>query len=305
MRIVFFGSSTFGIPSLRGIYKARHHLIGVVTAQDKPQGRNRKINPTPVKLCAEELKLKIWQPENLNSTDFLKQMKDLKVDIFVVVAFRKLPPELFTIPEHGAYNLHASYLPEYRGAAPIQRALMAGETQTGLSLFKLKESIDTGDIAAQIRIPIAETDNYESLSRKLSQQGAKLILENLEKIDSGNLKLYPQKGKPSLAPKIKKEDKIINWEQTPQQICAHIKALSPYPCAQTQYKGRKYKIAQAQIYNPTHPQTPTQPGTWHTEGKKRLYVEGIHGYVEILCLQEEGRKMMNTLNFLQGKQGNI
>ncbi|MCA2004985.1 MAG: methionyl-tRNA formyltransferase [Ignavibacterium sp.] len=187
MKIVFMGTPDFAIPSLKAIYNSKHQLLAVVTTPDKERGRGQKITFMPVKQFAVEHNIPVFQPEKLKGNEeFANQMRELQPDLFVVVAFRILPKEIFEIPKFGSFNLHASLLPEYRGAAPIQWALIKGETETGLTTFKLAEKVDTGNIYLQIKVPIYPEDNFGTLHDRLSELGADVVMKTIEMIENGN-----------------------------------------------------------------------------------------------------------------------
>ncbi len=233
MKIVFMGTPDFAIPSLKAIYQSKYDLIAVVTTPDKERGRGQKVTFTPVKQFAVENNIPVYQPEKLKGNDeFVNQMKELQPDLFVVVAFRILPKEIFEIPKYGSFNLHASLLPKYRGAAPIQWAIIKGETETGLTTFKLAEKVDTGNIYLQVKVPIHPEDNFGTLHDRLSELGADVIMQTISLIESGNYQLLPQDDSlASPAPKITKEICKIDWNKPAEEIHNLVRGLSPYPAA--------------------------------------------------------------------------
>ncbi|MGQ9799569.1 MAG: methionyl-tRNA formyltransferase, partial [Ignavibacterium sp.] len=216
MKIIFMGTPQFAIPSLKAIYESKHQLLAVVTTPDRERGRGQKITFTAVKQFAIDNNIPVYQPEKLKGNqEFVEQMKSLQSDLFVVVAFRILPKEIFEIPRYGSFNLHASLLPKYRGAAPIQWALINGETETGLTTFKLAEKVDTGNIYLQEKIPIYPEDDFGTLHDKLSELGADVVLRTIEMIESGNYQLLQQDDSlASFAPKITKEICRIDWNKS-------------------------------------------------------------------------------------------
>ncbi|MCW8817136.1 MAG: methionyl-tRNA formyltransferase, partial [Ignavibacteriaceae bacterium] len=216
MKIIFMGTPDFSIPSLNSIYKSNHELVAIVTTPDKERGRGRKITYTPVKQFAVENNIPVYQPEKLKgNAQLVEQMKELEPDLFVVVAFRILPKEVFDIPKFGSFNLHGSFLPKYRGAAPIQWALINGETETGLTTFKLAEKVDTGNIYLQEKVEIFPEDNFETLHDRMSLLGADLVLKTIGLIESGNFELMQQDDSlASPAPKITKEICKIDWNKS-------------------------------------------------------------------------------------------
>src|SRR4030067_2894390 len=216
MKIVFMGTPDFSLPSLKILLESKHKILAVVSQPDKERGRGKKVSFTPVKQFAVENNIPVYQPEKLKDNEvFVEQMKQLSADLLVVVAFRILPKEVFEIPKYGSFNLHGSYLPKYRGAAPIQWALINGETETGLTTFKLAEKVDTGNIYMQEKVEIKPEDNFESLHDRMSLLGADLVLDTIELIESGNYELKQQDDSlASPAPKITKEICLINWNKS-------------------------------------------------------------------------------------------
>ncbi len=234
-KIIFFGSSAFATESLQEIINRKYNLIGVITNPDKASGRGMKITQTKIKLLAKKYNLNIFQPEDLNNSDFKKKIKKLKPDLFIVVAFKKLPEEIWKIPKLGTFNLHASLLPMYRGAAPINWAIINGEKETGLTTFFINNKIDYGNIIMQERCMIKENETFGELYEKLMKLSPNIISKTIEKIFKGNLKTKKQlESKNQIkAPKIFKKDIIINWKQNCKKIFDFIRGFSPKPGART------------------------------------------------------------------------
>lgn len=296
MNIIFMGSADFSIPSLDTLYKSKHKIIALVTVPDKEKGRGQKISSSPVKEFGIKNNIPVLQPEKLKDENFIKQLKDLNVDIFVIVAFRILPKEVFTIPPKGSFNLHASLLPKYRGAAPIQWALINGEKKTGVTTFALEGKVDTGNIYLQKEVEIVDDDNFESLHDKLSEIGAKAVLETVEMIESGNYQLKRQDNSEATpAPKITPETGKIDWIKPAKEIDNLVRGLSPVPCAYFFHNNKKIKVYTTKILEKENP----SPGKIN-QSKKNLFIECGKNELEILELQLEGRKRMGTEEFLRG-----
>ncbi|MGE5438169.1 MAG: methionyl-tRNA formyltransferase [Syntrophothermus sp.] len=295
MKIVFMGTPDFAIPSLKKIHESKHEVAAVVTAIDKERGRGQKLSYTPVKEFALQNNILVLQPEKLKDENFISQLKEINADLFVIVAFRILPQEVFTIPKYGSFNLHGSILPKYRGAAPIQWAIINGEKETGVTTFKLAEKVDTGNIYLQDSILINEDDNFEVIHDKLSLVGADLVLKTLDLIESGNYTLQQQDNSlASPAPKITKETGQLNFENTAQEVNNLIRGLSPFPGAYFNHNNKIIKVYKAKVAN-----MKLQPGEKKVIGEQ-LYIGCKEGSIEILELQQEGRKKMDSSAFLRG-----
>jgi len=296
MKIIFFGTPDFALLPLKKIYNSKHQVIAVVTAPDKERGRGRRISFTPVKTFALEHNLPLLQPENLNESDFINKLKSFNADLFVIVAFRILPETVFTIPPKGSFNLHASLLPMYRGAAPIQWALINGEKQTGVTTFFLEKKVDTGNIIYQQKINIGDEDNFGTLHDKLSIIGAEAVLKTIDIIEKDNITLLKQdESKISFAPKITKDICRINWNKPADEINNLIRGLSPYPGAFFEYKGKNYKLFKAL------PDLSKQDITGNiVQSKNELKIGCGKGILSILEIQPEGRKRMKINEFLRG-----
>lgn len=297
MNIVFMGTPDFSIPSLKILLNSNHKILAVVTQPDKERGRGQKISFTPVKQFAVENKLPVYQPEKLKgNSEFSDQMKSLNPDLFVVVAFRILPKEVFEIPKYGSFNLHGSYLPKYRGAAPIQWALINGETETGLTTFKLAEKVDTGNIYLQQKLEILPEDNFETLHDRLSQLGAELVLDTVNLIERGKYELKQQDDSlASPAPKITKEICLIDWNKSAVEIHNLVRGLSPHPVAYFLHKGKIIKIYKSEVVK----DLALRPGEIH-QTKTELFVGCGKDALNILEIQQEGKKRLPAEEFLRG-----
>jgi methionyl-tRNA formyltransferase len=297
MKIIFMGTPEFSIPSLKILLESNQNIIAVVTQPDKERGRGQKVSFTPVKQFAIEHNIPFYQPEKLKGNkEFVEQMKSLEPDLFVVVAFRILPKEVFEIPKFGSFNLHGSYLPKYRGAAPIQWALINGEIETGLTTFKLAEKVDTGNIYLQEKVEIIPDDNFESLHDRMSQLGAKLVLETVNLIESGIYELKQQDDSlASPAPKITKEICRIDWNKSAIEIHNFVRGLSPLPAAFFIHERKVIKIYKTEVVERN------DLNTFQIQQSKNELIIGCgKNALRILELQQEGRKRMNVEEFLRG-----
>jgi len=302
MKVVFMGTPDFAVPSLREIGKSNHQIISVVTGPDKPRGRGQKLSKTPVKEAAEKLNLTILQPEKLDSPEFSKQIEKLEPDIFVVVAFKILPESLLQIPRKGAINLHASLLPRYRGAAPINWAIINGERETGITIFQIKPEVDTGEILYQEKIEIKEDDTAGSLHDKLSRIGAKALVRVLDMIERGEVKPIPQNEKlATYAPKIKPEMGRIDWSKEAKNIKNLIHGLSPVPGAFSFFKNKRVRFLKANIEDTG---TSYSPGTIVYLDKKCMKIQTGRGLLLPSMLQTEGKKPLTVTEFIKGFRGN-
>ncbi|MGB2867480.1 MAG: methionyl-tRNA formyltransferase [Bacteroidota bacterium] len=299
MRIVFMGTPEFALPSLRILLENGYEVPAVVTAPDKPRGRGQKVSSTPIKEFAQNHKLTILQPENLRDSGFLKSLTDLEPDLCVVVAFRILPKEVFTIPPNGTFNLHASLLPRFRGAAPIQWAIIRGEKETGVTTFFLREKVDTGSILLQARVKIGPEETAGELHDKLAEVGAEIVLQTIRLIGLGKVQPRPQDDSlASPAPKIFKEDCKIDWSKSAGEVHNLIRGLSPSPCAWTMHHGTTLKIYRSAVG--TQGEESMSPGKVVLVNKESLVVGTGHGSLAILELQQEGKKRLDVEEFLRG-----
>jgi len=296
------GTPAFAGRPLEYLLKNTHHEIrAVVTGPDKKSGRGRRIVPTRVKLTATKLGLSVFTPVSLKDVAFLDQMKNIDPDIFVVVAFRILPEKLFTIPSFGSINLHGSLLPKYRGAAPINWALINGETETGLTTFFLKKKVDTGNIIYQEKTQIDQDETFDDLYQKLSEMAGPVIEKTLDLIESGTCKeIVQNNSQASPAPKIKPADCVIEWAQSVKNTNNFIRGLSSIPGAFTYFRGKKLKIFRASVCN-LETDKKYNPGRI-IKDKHRLIVSSLGGSVEILQLLPEGKTKMTGGEFVRGYQ---
>ncbi len=295
MKIIFMGTPEFAIPSLKRLFESRHQIAAVVTTPDKQRGRGQKVTHTPIKEFALDNNIPLLQPEKLKNEDFINELKKFDADLFVIVAFRILPVEVFTIPPKGSFNLHGSLLPAYRGAAPIQWALLKGEKETGLTTFALAEKVDTGNIYYQERVEIKEDDNFGTLHDRMSLMGAEVVFKTVEMIETGNFVLQEQDNlKASPAPKITRETQQIDWNKPAGEIHNLIRGLSPYPGA---FFFRDNKLIK--IYTSKLSEEKLNPGEIKRT-KAGLFIGAGEGSLEILELQLEGKKRMHTEEFLRG-----
>lgn len=303
MRVVFMGTPEFAVASLNEINTNSHHeIVGVVTVPDKPSGRGQKMNLSDVKKYAVEHDLPLAQPEKLRDENFIETLKSWNADVFVVVAFRMLPQSVWSIPSKGTFNLHGSLLPQYRGAAPINWAVMNGEKETGVTTFLIDEKIDTGNILITDKVTIGENDNVGVIHDQLMQIGAKLVVKTLDGLENETLKPHPQDETIELrhAPKIYKEDCKIDWNDTIDKIHNKIRGLSPYPCAWTTYgKDDNYKTLK--IYSGLKSDLEIEATNFQLIlQKNNLYVKLPQGLYEILELQPEGKRRMSAKDFING-----
>ena len=309
LRIVYMGTPDFAVESLRALVEGGYNVVGVITMPDKPMGRHGSVlQPSAVKQYAVSVGLPVLQPEKLKDEAFLEELRALRADLQIVVAFRMLPEVVWNMPRLGTFNLHASLLPQYRGAAPINWAVINGDTETGITTFFLKHEIDTGEVIQQVRVPIADTDNVEVVHDKLMMLGGKLVLETVDAILDGTVKPIPQEemvvvGELRPAPKIFKETCRIDWNQPVKKIYDFIRGLSPYPAAWseliTSEEGAAVvvKIFESEKIYESH-QLAT--GTIVTDGKKFMKVAVPDGFVSILSLQLPGKKRLKTDELLRG-----
>ena len=307
LRIVFMGTPEFAVASLDALIKTGYNIVGVVTAPDKPAGRGMKMTESAVKKYAVEHGLKVLQPEKLKSPEFLTELKSLQADLQIVVAFRMLPEAVWNMPRLGSVNLHGSLLPQYRGAAPINWAVINGEKETGVTTFKLQHEIDTGDILLQESFPIDENDTAGEVHDRMKDIGAQVLVKTVKGLAEGNLKEKPQStdnsqhstdtGLLKHAPKIFTETCKINFSKTVEEVHNLIRGLSPFPGAFTELNGKTLKIyrSEKEISSIT-----ITPGFHETDGKTFLKFACADGYVHAKELQLEGKKKMLIEDFLRG-----
>lgn len=303
LKIVFLGTPEFAVSSLDALIKSGFNVAAVVTMPDKRSGRGNHVNQSDVKKYAVEHGLEVLQPEKLRDSEFIGRLKEIGADLFIVIAFRMLPEVVWTMPRLGTFNLHASLLPKYRGAAPINRAIMNGETETGITTFFLKHEIDTGDMIDQVRIGIDADDDAGSLHDRLMELGANLVVKTVESIIDGTLTTIPQPdGEFIPAPKIFKEDCKIKWNQSSEKIRNHVRGLSPYPAAFSTMTFADGSSLDAKIYKVGIAKCNSEssiPGEIVPD-KRRLLVKTADGILEIFSLQPAGKKRMDASAFLLG-----
>lgn len=305
-RIVYMGTPDFAVEPLSRLVDGGYDVVGVVTVPDKEAGRGRNITESAVKRYAKEKGLPILQPERLKDENFLASLRAMNPDIIVVVAFRMLPEAVWSMPPCGTFNLHASLLPLYRGAAPINRAVMNGDTVTGVTTFMLDRQIDTGRIIMQRSVEIAPDDCAGTLHDKLMTAGADLVVETVDMIEQGRVVTRPQEESDDVlrkeAPKIFKETCLIDWNDTVKHINDHIRGLSPYPAAWSPLgsiagEGNTFKIFRATIVEREHDYT---CGTVLSDMKERLWVAAADGFIAIEELQQSGKKRVSAADYLRG-----
>jgi len=299
LRIVFMGTPEFAVPMLDTLFHSQHQIVGVITAPDKPAGRGMQLSESDVKKYGVANGLNILQPEKLKNEAFLNELRALNADLFVVVAFRMLPELVWNMPPLGTINLHASLLPNYRGAAPINWAIINGEKETGVTTFKLQHEIDTGEIIQREKIAIRDDETVGELYHELMDIGKDVLLKTVNAIASGDYPLLPQDHITDVkhAPKIFKETCRIDWGRDAATIYNLIRGLSPYPAAWTTLQGKTLKVYAADKTIETH-EKPI--GERETDGKTYLRYSCADGYISLTDLQLEGKKRMGVEEFLRG-----
>ena len=322
LRIIFMGTPEFAVASLDALVKSKFNIVGVVTAPDKPAGRGLKVNESAVKKYAVRHNLRVLQPEKLKNPEFLNELRLLNADLQIVVAFRMLPEIVWNMPSMGTVNLHASLLPQYRGAAPINWAVINGEKETGVTTFKLQHEIDTGNILMQESFPIGDDETAGELHDRMKEIGARVLVETVSRLAEGTLKETPQSaiGNEQLAiensqisethspltihhspfkhaPKITTQICQIDWTKSVDEIHNLIRGLSPYPAAFTELGDQTIKIfkSEKELAIPT-----SKPGRWESNGKTYLKFAAKDGYIYVKDVQLEGKKRMNVEDFLRG-----
>lgn len=299
LRIIYMGTPEFAVPALEKLAKSGWNIVGVITAPDKPQGRGQKLVGSPVKQAAEQLGLHILQPTNLKNPEFQQEIRDLKADLQIVVAFRMLPESVWNMPPLGTFNLHASLLPDYRGAAPINWAIINGEKETGVTTFFLKHEIDTGSIIFQEKVSILPEDDLGSVYEKLMNIGSELVLRTVEAISKNevNPQVQDESKARHHAPKIFKETGKIDWTRDAESIHNLVRGLSPYPAAWAEFDGKVWKFYKTKL---AEEKKKLNPGEFWSDGKKSILIGTGTVALEILELQLEGKKRMKTEDFLRG-----
>ncbi len=305
LRIVYMGTPEFAVEPLKNLISNSQNIVAIITAPDKPAGRGRKISESAVKKYANNLNIKVLQPTNLKDTDFISELKNLNADLFVVVAFRMLPKEVWKMPKFGTINLHASILPDYRGAAPINHAIINGDTKTGITTFFINEEIDTGNIILQETCEILENDNAGSLHDKLMQLGGKLLVKTVNNISSLSINSYEQNSikidNQRYAPKLNKEFCKLDFTDTAKKIHNKVRGLSPYP-------GAWFKLANSEdiikVFETSYEikQHNLNLGSVHSDNKSEIKIAVKDGFIFIHELQISGKSKMKTTDFLNGNK---
>ncbi len=299
LRIIFMGTPEFAVPSLRSLVENKSNVVAVITVPDKPAGRGQKQTSSPVKLYAQEQGIPVLQPEKLKDPAFLEELKSYAADLQVVVAFRMLPEVVWAMPPKGTFNLHGSLLPQYRGAAPINWAVINGDKETGVTTFFIEKEIDTGKIIYRETETIHEDDDAGSVYERLMEKGAKLVVKTVEAIEAGN---YPQEDQDEseplkAAPKIFRETCEIDWTKSSIDVHNFVRGLAPYPAAWTILNGLSCKIFKTAL---VQSEAIAQPGEFHTDHKTFLHFRTGDGWLAVEVLQLEGKKRMQIGDFLRG-----
>jgi len=302
LRIVFMGTPDFAVTSLQRLLGAGCEVVAVVTAPDRPSGRGLQLTPSPVKKAALAANLPVLQPERLRDPAFLDQLASSKADLQVVVAFRMLPEVLWAMPTVGTLNLHGSLLPQYRGAAPINWAIINGETETGVTTFFIEKEIDTGQLLFSDREPIYPDDTAGTLHDRLMERGADLVLKTVRAIEAGDYTPTPQPVSSDLkpAPKLSRDSTRIDWNQPVHTIRNFVRGLSPYPAAWTMINDRFFKVYAVEVANDSP--VAADPGQAWTDEKKQIMVRAADGWLSIDSLQAEGKRRMTAEEFLRGNR---
>jgi methionyl-tRNA formyltransferase len=297
MRIVFFGTPAFAVPSLTALLHSDEEVIAVVTQPDKRKGRDRLPVPSPVKELALQNHRTVLQPSTLKDPTFLEEISTTNPDIIIVVAYGKiLPPGILKLPPQGCINVHASLLPKYRGAAPVQWALINGDKKTGVTTIYMDEGLDTGDILLQQETAIKDDDTAETLGRRLAELGASLLMETIQKIKDRSLQRIPQTGTPNYAPPLKKEDGKIAWTKTAVEISNMVRGMYPWPCAYCYLKNERIKITKVRASGGSG-----IAGRIEQAGEELVIGTG-EGFITIIELQPDGKRLMATRDFLRGRR---
>jgi methionyl-tRNA formyltransferase len=300
MKIVYMGTPAFAVPPLQSLITAGHDIVGVVTRIDKPAGRGKVLTPPAVKLAAEQSGVTVFQPKRVREPASIDAIGVMKPEIIVVAAYGQiLPKELLALPKYGCVNIHASLLPAYRGAAPINWAIIDGDARTGITIMLMDEGMDTGAVLAQEGIPIDPRDTAGTLTEKLSELGSWLIVDSLSRIEAGGLPAMPQDpGKATMAPLLRKEDGLIDWGMTADRIHNRVRGLSPWPGAYSFLEGKLIKVLETEV-----DEGAGEPGVLYAQGSDGLTAGTGNGMLRIVRLQPEGRKPMSASEFLRGHRG--
>lgn len=302
LRIIFMGTPEFAVASLQKLVENECNVVAVITAPDKPAGRGLQLTHSPVKQYAVAQNISVLQPEKLKNPAFLEELASYKADLQIVVAFRMLPEVVWNMPPKGTFNLHASLLPKYRGAAPINWAIINGEKETGITTFFLEHDIDTGNIIFQETEPIHHDDNIGTLYERLMNKGADLVLKTVRGIEANDYPQIPQQHLEAAthAPKIFKETCEINWDQSSEAVYNFVRGLSPYPAAWTKLNGKMCKVFRVSVANNQESIVDSSELIFTTDNKKYLHFKTADGWIAIEELQLEGKKRMGIEEFLRG-----
>ena len=308
LRIIFMGTPEFAVPSLEILVEHKYNIVAVITAPDKPQGRGQKLSYSPVKECAIKHNIPVLQPPNLKAPEFLEQLNSFNSNLQIVVAFRMLPEVVWSMPSLGTFNLHASLLPQYRGAAPINWAIINGEKETGATTFFLKHEIDTGSIIFQVKEPIGPDDDAGAVYERLMKKGAELVLKTVRAIEQNNYPSIPQPEANEIkhAPKIFKETCEIKWDQSSDQVKNFVRGLSPYPAAWTKVAGKVFKIFKVSVVKSSDQAQSSDhfkwPDDFTTDNKNYIHIKTADGWVALQEIQPEGKKRMTVPEFFRGNK---
>ena len=301
LRIVFLGTPEFATTSLNALLQSKHEVVGVVTAPDKPAGRGQQLNESDVKKFAVQHELKLFQPKKLRDEAFIQELKNLNADLFVVVAFRMLPEVVWNMPRLGTLNLHGSLLPQYRGAAPIQWAVMNGETETGCTTFRLKHEIDTGEVLGQHKMNIAPNETAGELYERMMHEGADLLVRTLDLLEEEKVEPIAQEelitNELKHAPKLLKEDGKVRLTDTPAMVHNRVRGVTPFPGAFTTFQGKILKIHKGL---PEETEHSFELGSFHSDNKTFLKLAVNGGYYNLFEVQLEGKRRMSVEEFLRG-----
>jgi len=301
LRIVYLGTPEFATTSLNALLQSKHEVVGVVTAPDKPAGRGQQLNESDVKKFAVQNELKLFQPEKLRDENFIQELKKLNADLFVVVAFRMLPEVIWKMPRLGTFNLHGSLLPQYRGAAPIQWAVMNGETETGCTTFRLKHEIDTGEVLSQHKMSIAPNETAGELYERMMYEGADLLVRTLDLLEEKKVEPIAQEelitSELKHAPKLLKEDGRVRLTDSPAVVHNRVRGVTPFPGAFTTFQGKILKIHKGL---PEETEHSFELGSFHSDNKTFLKLAVNGGYYNLMEVQLEGKKKLRIDEFLRG-----
>ena len=298
MKLVFFGTPEFAVLPLQTLLSSNHEILAVVTQPDRQSGRGRHMKPSPVKLEAQKAGIRILQPQSVKDENFISELKSFNPSSIVLVAYGQiLPAAIIDLPKQGCINIHASLLPSYRGAAPVNWAIINGEKKTGITIMLLDEGMDTGPVLLQDEIEIRESDTTGTLYLKLSEIGADLLISLLNDLEGGNVTPYAQTGEVSYAPVLKKTDGLLNWSRSAKDICNFIRGMNPWPGAYSYIEGERIKLLSARPTDDNGPE-----GVIKKISKDELIVSAGNGAVSILELQPSGKPAMPIRAFLQGRK---